>query len=167
MPAYLGRQLVLAIATGAYIGYLPVAPGTAGSIVGVLVGALLALLPTCVQVGLLLGLFLLGVLSSTCASRWLAAEDPPVVVIDEIVGMSCGLFALPFEAGFVIAAFVLFRVLDILKPPPIRALERWPGGWGIMCDDLLAGSLTNIVLQGLRMLWTQNSPLKSMFAGPS
>ncbi|MGH8057240.1 MAG: phosphatidylglycerophosphatase A, partial [Candidatus Entotheonellia bacterium] len=69
--------------------------------------------------------------------------------------------------GVVLAAFLLFRVFDILKPSPIRALERLPGGWGIMCDDLAAGLLTNIVLQGLRMLWSENSLLKSMFAGPS
>lgn len=153
MPPYLGRQLVQAIATGFYVGYLPVAPGTAGSIVGVLVSALFSRSPICAQVGLLLSLFMLGVVSSTLVSQWLGADDPPVVVIDEIVGMSCALFALPFEVGVVLAAFLLFRVFDILKPSPIRALERLPGGWGIMCDDLAAGLLTNALLQAFHLAW--------------
>lgn len=151
MPTRLGQHVAVFIATGGYVGYLPGAPGTAGSVLGLLLSGLLSRWPLNAQVGLLVGLFTLGVASASVAEQWLGAKDHRAIVIDEIVGMSLALLALPFQAGFVIVGFVVFRALDILKP--MAALERLPGGWGVMCDDVAAGILTNIMLQGVRFVW--------------
>ena len=166
MPPPVRRQLLLAVATGGYIGYLPGAPGTAGSIQGLLLGWTFSRWGLPVQLGMLFGVFMLGVASAQAAERWLGATDHRAIVIDEIVGMAVALLGLPLQAGTAIAAFALFRALDILKPRPINALERLPGGWGVMCDDLVAGTLTNMFLQGVRIVCSGEGPLIAASAAP-
>ena len=85
--------------------------------------------------------------TSAAAERRLGTKDPRVIVIDEIVGMVLALLGIPYQMGYVVAAFCLFRALDIFKP--IGALERLPGGWGVMCDDVAAALLTNLILRGV------------------
>ncbi len=75
-------------------------------------------------------------------------SDPSEVVIDELAGQWFALIALPHTIGYGIAAFVLFRIFDIFKPPPIKQLERLPGGWGVMLDDVAAGVMTCTILNG-------------------
>jgi phosphatidylglycerophosphatase A len=116
--------------------------------------------------GTLFAVFMLGVASAQRAEQCLGATDHPAIVIDEIVGMSVALLGLPLGAGTAIAGFALFRALDILKPWPVKAFERLPGGWGVMGDDLVAGSLTNVFLQGVRIVWSEDSPLIAAFAAP-
>ncbi|WP_293300278.1 phosphatidylglycerophosphatase A [Pedobacter sp. UBA4863] len=74
-------------------------------------------------------------------------KDHNRVVIDEVAGMCITLLFVPVEIKYIIAGLVLFRFFDILKPLGIRRLEKWPGGWGVMADDVLAGIYANIVLQ--------------------
>ncbi len=74
-------------------------------------------------------------------------KDSNKVVIDEVAGMCTGLLFVPAQVKYIIAAFILFRFFDIVKPLFIRRLEKLPGGWGVMADDLLAGIYTNIILQ--------------------
>jgi phosphatidylglycerophosphatase A len=150
------RLVARIIATVGFVGYVPVAPGTAGSLVGWLVGLLLvaaasgivAANPQALWAGMVAGLavsFGLGVGSSQRLERDLGEHDPPAVVIDECVGMAAVVFACPFLVELplmAIVAFVLFRLLDILKPPPLKWLARKPGGWGIMLDDLGASTYT-------------------------
>jgi phosphatidylglycerophosphatase A len=82
------------------------------------------------------------------AERQLEAKDPGCIVIDEIVGMCVALLAIPLTLQTGLAGFVLFRVFDIVKPPPVRWLERrLSGGWGIVMDDVAAGIMANIVLR--------------------
>jgi phosphatidylglycerophosphatase A len=150
MAISLGSRLSLFIATGGYLGYLPRAPGTAGSLLGLGVGWWCSTFSSNAQIGFLLGLFLLGVATAGSAERWFGVKDHGCIIIDEIVGMAAALVLVPFQAAYVIAAFLLFRFLDITKP--IASLERLPGGWGIMCDDAFAGILTNIILQGIHLL---------------
>jgi len=76
-------------------------------------------------------------------------KDPSRVVIDEVAGMCISLLFLPALVKYLLCAFILFRFFDILKPLFIRKLESWPGGWGIMMDDVLAGFYTNILLQAV------------------
>jgi phosphatidylglycerophosphatase A len=150
MPTTLRQHAAVFIATGGYVGYLREAPGTAGSILGIMLSWILSRWSLYVQIGLLPSMFILGVMTASSAERRFGTKDHRAIVIDEIVGMALALFALPFRIGYVSAAFSLFRVLDILKPLP--ALEHLPGGWGIMCDDLIAAIITNVVLQGVRLL---------------
>jgi phosphatidylglycerophosphatase A len=143
---------VLAFGFGA--GVAPVAPGTAGSLVGLLFYWPLAGLPLpayAVVVGLLA---LVGVALCGRTSRELGVEDHPGIVWDEIVGMLIGVAGLPPEWPWLLAAFVLFRALDILKPWPISWLDRrLTGGLGIMLDDVAAGVATLAVLQLARLAW--------------
>lgn len=143
----LARHLSLFFATGGYLGFLPGAPGTAGSIVGLALFWMLAKWSFPLQAAAVTGLFLLGVVTSGIAEHRLGTKDPRAVVVDEIVGMVVALLTLPHRAGYVVAAFCLFRFFDICKP--LSALERLPGGWGIMCDDLAAALITNLLLQAV------------------
>jgi phosphatidylglycerophosphatase A len=143
----LARHASLFLATGGYLGFLPGAPGTAGSIAGLGVVWILSTWSLALQAAVVTGLFVLGVVTSGNAEHWLGAKDHRAIIIDEIVGMVLALLALPHRVGYVVAAFCLFRVLDVVKP--IASLERLPGGWGIMCDDLAAALMTNLLLQGV------------------
>ena len=91
---------------------------------------------------------LIGIPASTIVSRESGVEDPGHVVIDEIAGQAIALaFAPVFGWTYALAAFILFRAFDIIKPPPVRQLERLREGWGIMMDDVAAGLLALILLQ--------------------
>jgi len=136
------------VATAGGVGAVPWAPGTAGSLVGVAVGwtAGRVLAPGWYLAGTG-ALFALGVAVATQVERTSRRKDPSIVVIDEVVGMLVGLFALPLRAGDVLAAFLCFRIFDIAKPFPLRRLEAQPGGWGIMLDDLVAGLYANVLVR--------------------
>ncbi len=126
------------IATGFGSGYSPLAPGTAGSILALLIayfaGGRWPILLILIAV-----FFLLGVVSSTFVEKDSQKEDPAIVVVDEMVGMWISLFFMPFSLKIYVIAFVLFRVFDILKPFPIDHSQKFSGGWGIMIDDVIAG----------------------------
>ncbi len=136
------------IATGAYSGYLPKAPGTWGSAVGVLLWLVLgrmALLPFLAVVGML---FIVGIFSAGAAEKIVDRGDPGLVVIDEIVGQLIALTAVPAHPVTILAGFALFRFFDILKPFPVGWLDRHiHGGLGIMLDDVVAGLYALLVLQ--------------------
>ncbi len=141
------------IATGAWSGYLPKAPGTWGSLVGVLLWLGLRNLapgPYAAVVGVL---FILGTAAAGAAEKIVDYGDPSLVVIDEIVGQLIVLAMVPLRPLPVLAAFILFRVFDILKPFPIGWIDQHlHGGLGIMLDDVVAAAYALIVLQvGLRI----------------
>jgi phosphatidylglycerophosphatase A len=153
------QRLLLLLATGLGVGHAGVAPGTFGSLLGLPVAwALLAAgLHPAVYAAAAAGIFLLGVQASTAAARHFERHDPPACVIDEIAafpvvfaGAAAGLF--PFSVLSASLGFVLFRVFDIWKPPPVRQLERLPGGWGVMADDLMAGVYAGVCLAGVMVL---------------
>jgi phosphatidylglycerophosphatase A len=98
--------------------------------------------------------FFAGVAASTDLARRLGAHDPGMVVVDEIAGMWASLMLLPWSAGTAVAGFLLFRVMDVVKPYPARSLESLPRGWGIMADDLMAGLYANLTLRILHTAWT-------------
>ena len=141
------------LATGLGSGHSPVAPGTAGSAVGLLLFWPLASLPVALQVAACVVLFFAGALASTRVSRGLGEKDPGLVVVDEIVGMWVTLIGLPFLPVTAAAGFVLFRAMDVVKPWPARDLERWPGGWGIMADDVAAGIYAHLLLRVVLLVW--------------
>lgn len=136
------------LATGCYIGNLPIAPGTFGSVLGLFLCYFLS------KIGLLLALFL--TIAFILCAMWIAHEaekvlqtkDPGCIVIDEIAGMILTLIGLPFNMMTIILGFAMFRGLDIWKPYPIRFLEKkLPGGVGVVMDDVAAGILSNLILR--------------------
>ena len=204
--------VAFAIATACGVGYLPKAPGTFGSLVGVLTAMATALfflrphslrdllstqrlaestlmdhnflvpgsdihnaaliLPVVCAILLVLFLSLIGVWAASKVSTFSGVKDPQYVVIDEVAGQHITLIlplipvALPHFAArmdfsnyaiysalsmlnwrYLLAGFVLFRLFDIWKPYPIRRMEEWPHGWGVMADDWLAGVYAAIVLK--------------------
>ena len=137
------------IATAFGVGYVPLAPGTAGSILCLLIVYFWSPLPLFGYILLLLVLFFLGVYSGSQLEKDLG-HDPSIVVIDEVVGMGIGLLLLPQNYIWFFIAFLLFRLFDISKPPPINLSQKLPGGWGIMMDDVIAGLYTLVLVQMIR-----------------
>ncbi|MBI5185137.1 MAG: phosphatidylglycerophosphatase A [Nitrospinae bacterium] len=142
------------IATGAYSGYSPIAPGTAGSIVGLLLCFVLDYLPVYAYLSAALAVIAAGVLVSGMAETIFKRKDPKEVVIDEIAGMLITLFLVPPGLVSALCGFTLFRLFDIAKPG-LRWAEKIPGGWGIMLDDILAGAMANILLRVIMALFHQ------------
>lgn len=136
----------LAIATTGGVGYAPIAPGTFGSAAGLAIWWFLPkTLP--VQLVAIVVLFALGSWSGTVAEEHFHKQDPGHVVLDEVMGMFITLLLNPVGWKGAVAGFFLFRLFDIIKPPPARALERLPGGAGIMADDAMAAVYANLVLR--------------------
>lgn len=136
------------IATGACSGYLPKAPGTWGSVVGVMLWLGLRNLAIGPYAGVVAALFVLGTIAAGAAEKIVDRGDPGLVVIDEIVGQLIALALAPAHPGAVVAGFALFRFFDILKPFPVGWLDQHiHGGMGIMLDDVVAGLYAFIILQ--------------------
>ena len=123
-----------------YVGFVPVIPGTFGSLAAfALYFPLLYLNRWPVYVGVVVAVSAIGVWAAGRAEKDSGITDPSFAVIDEVAGQLITLFLVPFSWINVAAGFVLFRILDIIKPFPARNAERLHGGWGIMMDDILAG----------------------------
>jgi len=121
-------------------------PGTVGSIAAFLVYPVIP-----VPILAIIGIIALGVWTSHRYALQEGKKDPKEVIIDEVAGTWIAMFGLP--SGFSLPALFLFRILDILKPFPVNASEKLPGGWGIMADDIVAGLLANIILTVIRWLY--------------
>ena len=149
------------VASGFGIGFAPVAPGTAGSLVGVALGAMTLwrapwMLPSIAWAAVACGM--VAVRGATGLPWRKAAkasgDDPGWVVIDEIAGQLCALLLLPGpSAAGLLLAFALFRVLDIAKPGPIGWLDRQGGALGIMADDVLAGLVAGALVGAAHWGW--------------
>jgi phosphatidylglycerophosphatase A len=142
------RTPVHLLAFGFGAGLLPWAPGTFGTLVGIPVYAFIGNLAPIWYGLIVLVLFILGVRLCEIAARELGMADHPAIVWDEIVGFQVTMFMAPPGWGYLLLGFGLFRLFDIVKPYPIKRLEKLPGGWGIMSDDVLAGIYAMLVLQG-------------------
>ena len=129
------------VATVGGVGRVPLAPGTAGSLVGVALCFPLLHLgwPLHLAAAVLLGA--IAVVVAGRATKELGCADAPAVVIDEVVGMCVAALALPLQVYDLGAVFLLFRLFDVVKPAPIPRLERWAGGFGVVADDVAAGLL--------------------------
>ena len=141
------------LATAAYCGYFPVAPGTVGSAAGLLVYLLVAWigLPI-VEVAAIALTFAVGAWAATHAERFFGGIDPGPVVIDEVLGMLVTLAFIPVGWSGALAGFFIFRVFDVIKPYPANRLEKFHGGFGIMADDAMAGVYANLALRLLMWL---------------
>jgi len=126
------------------IGYMRPGPGTWGSAITVLcwwglTHAIPANLQLWAALAIALFVILIGIPAATQVSRAVASKDPQFVVIDEVAGQLIALIAAPVTWKTLLAGFILFRGFDIVKPPPVRQLERLPEGTGIVLDDVAAG----------------------------
>jgi len=129
-------------------GLCPIAPGTVGTIAAVPFFVLLSLLPLYVYLPCVLGIGLVACWAAGEAERIFQEQDSQRIVIDEAVGFLVTMTALPPTWPYLIGGFCLFRCFDILKPPPIRLIERKvKGGYGVVLDDVLAGIFAHIALR--------------------
>lgn len=132
-------RLSLAVATVLGVGYVPFAPGTFGSLAGLAVfAAVKATGQPGVEIAAIAAVFFAGVWAATAAESHFGLIDPGPVVIDEVLGMLVTLALLPVSVFGALVGFVLFRIFDVLKPPPCNQLEALRGGWGVMSDDFMA-----------------------------
>jgi len=139
-------RAALAVATACGVGYVPLAPGTFGSLVGLVLWALLpGSVPT--QVVAIVALGVMGTWSASVAERHFARRDPSHVIVDEVLGMVMTLFLNPVRWPGALLGFLFFRVADVVKPFPADRLERLPAGLGVMADDAMAGVYANLVLR--------------------
>jgi len=147
------RRLGVFIATCAHVGYAPVAPGTFGSAVGLVVYYLVRRqASTAVELGAIALILIVGLWSATEAEHHFGGIDPGPVVIDEVIGMLITLALHPVNVVGAIVGFFIFRVLDVVKPWPARRLELLPGGFGVVLDDVMAGVYGNLLMWGLVLL---------------
>lgn len=136
------------LATGFYVGNIPFAPGTFGSLIGLPLCFLLAGIHLAAAIIAALLIIGLAIWIANAAAKTLKRKDPGCIVIDEIAGMVVTLIGLPFNLTTVVTGFILFRILDILKPFPIRILDkRVSGGLGIVADDVVAGIFANALMR--------------------
>jgi phosphatidylglycerophosphatase A len=149
------KNWITFLGTGFWVGYIPLAPGTMGTLVGVILYLVLSrILPHPLSYAIMIVAFTgLGVWVSKKCESYSKEKDNKVIVIDEIDGFLISMFALPFSFRFILLGFILFRVFDILKPFKIERIQKLPGGWGIMADDIAAGVLANIVLHISRSMF--------------
>lgn len=152
------RKLILFLASGFYSGYTPLAPGTAGSVVGVLlawgVTMPLARRSPLAALGLIVALLALGCWLADRAEKLLEQHDSSHIVIDEIVGMALTMYLCPAAGWMALGAgFALFRLFDVLKPEPAGLVDRrMRGGLAVMLDDVVAAIYANLVLHALALV---------------
>jgi len=150
------------ISTWLGVGYLRPGPGTYASATAVLLwlwnwnGSRPKLLTDGWFILLSIACTTVGVVTSSIVARQSGQRDPNFIVIDEVAGQWIALIAIPVRWQYALASFILFRGFDIFKPAPLRLLEKLPGGWGIMLDDVGAGLYALALMQ----LWIHLAPLR-------
>ena len=139
------NQIAKLICTFFYAGYFPFAPGTFASLITLAI--IWFLIPPFLYILLpiSIGLFCLSVWSAGLGEEAFGKDGSPIV-IDEVTGMSISLLFVPKEIKWYLIAFFLFRLFDIVKPPPARAVESLKGGWGVTLDDVIAAIYANVSL---------------------
>jgi len=146
-------KAALFLATGCYVGKIPFAPGTFGSAVGLPIAYLVSLTPLPFSLLFIIAFIGFAVLISNRAEIVMAKKDPGDIVIDEIVGIVITFINFAVNVWILIAGFILFRIIDIMKPYPIRWIDRQvSGGCGVVLDDVIAGIYANLILR-LITLW--------------
>ena len=150
------QRAAVRIATVGPCGHVPAAPGTVGSVAGLMLfWAVRASGSPAVEWAVLLAVTAIGVVAASRAESAYRRRDPGLIVIDEVAGMLLTLAAVPVGFWGAMVGFFAFRLFDVVKPFPARRAERLPGGWGVMADDLVAGLYAQALLRLL--LWLSGS----------
>ncbi|MCX7769815.1 MAG: phosphatidylglycerophosphatase A [Proteobacteria bacterium] len=140
------NRFYLLWATGFFTGFIPKAPGTIGSLVGILLFLLINFLEIKIQILIFLLYFLISLKSVAYTIRYFNKNDPSEVNCDEIIGIWIALLFFQPKTLIIILAFIFFRTFDILKPFPVRNFENFHGPFGVIADDIVAGLLTKGVV---------------------
>ncbi|MFC1569223.1 phosphatidylglycerophosphatase A [bacterium] len=143
------RRIIYLFATGLYTGYSPIAPGTAGSALGLVFYFLIPGFRGWNLLSASVLFFFVGVWSGTYVEKIEKKKDASIIVIDEVVGMWISLLFLPMHMNWIwwVGAFFIFRIYDIIKPFPAGRSQHLRSGWGVMVDDVFAGIYTNLTLR--------------------
>ena len=142
------KSVAVFVASFGYVGFFPFAPGTAGSLAGLALFAFIRWIGVpAIELGAIVAVFAIGIWAASGTEVALGRKDPGVVVIDEVLGMLITLALLPASIPGVALGFLLFRVLDVVKPYPAAQLEHLHGGLGIMADDAVAGLYSHLLLR--------------------
>jgi phosphatidylglycerophosphatase A len=142
----LNKKLITFLASGFGSGLSPVAPGTAGTLVGVLICLFCLPMPWVLRLLFVVVLLALSIYVAGQAEKIYEKKDDQRIVIDEIIGLQVTMLPVAINILNLCVAFVLFRIFDIWKPFPLRNLQKLPGGWGVVMDDVAAGIYAGIVL---------------------
>ena len=135
-------------ATGLGVGNIPRMPGTYGSLLGAAIFLFVPVYRIEIKIAAILAVVVLGAYAASKIETTTGVHDNNIIVIDEIAGMWMTLLFVPMQLWWIISAIVLFRILDIAKPYPIKKIERLKRGYGVMLDDIAAGIYSGIVLWG-------------------
>lgn len=142
------NQVALLVASFGYVGFFPLAPGTAGSLAALVLFAFVRWVgPPAFELGMIAVVLVAGVWAASGAERALGQKDPGPIVIDEVLGMLITLAVIPVSLTGVLVGFLLFRLFDVVKPFPVNRMEHLPGGYGVMLDDAVAGLYAHLVLR--------------------
>lgn len=145
------KRVIILLATGCYVGYSPLIPGTAGTLAAIPLYLILSHLSSLYYIAIVLGSIYIAIWASDGAEVLLQSRDCRHIVIDEMVGFMVAMVMVPPTFRNILLGFFLFRALDIIKPIPIRALEdRVRGGYGVVLDDIVAGVYANLIIHVLR-----------------
>ena len=148
------NHVAVFIATFGYVGYFPIAPGTAGSLAALPLYAAVRWMGTpAAELAAIVAVFAIGVWAATGTERALARKDPGPVVVDEVLGMLITLAFMPLSWWGIAVGFLLFRIFDVIKPFPAGRLEHLPSGLGIMADDAMAGVYAHLVMRLAIAMW--------------
>ena len=145
----MNEKLITFLATGFGSGLAPFAPGTMGTLVGVVICLLCLPLPWPMRLLIVIALSALSICVAGRAEKIYQKKDDQRIVIDEIIGFQITMLPVAITILHLCVGFVLFRIFDILKPFPINNLQRLPGGWGVVIDDVAAGIYAGIILFAL------------------
>jgi len=140
------KKLITFLATGFGSGLSPIAPGTAGTLVGVLICLPFIPLPWIARLFFVLVLLALSIYVSEQAEKIYQKKDDQRIVIDEIIGLQITMLPVAINVLSLCAGFALFRIFDIWKPFPVRNLQGFPGGWGVVVDDVAAGIYAGAIM---------------------
>ena len=147
-------KLIIFLATGFYSGKVPVAPGTFGTAAGLILCFVFSKMSIAVMMPCLIGFILVSIPIAGKAETLLRRQDPGEIVIDEIAGILITMAGLPFDLVSAVIGFFLFRFLDVLKPFPIRLIDKkMKGGTGIVMDDVAAGIMAHLLLRLILAFW--------------
>jgi len=147
------NKLIIFLATAAYVGLLPKAPGTFGTLWGILLAYLEGGRGFAFHGAFIIAITAVSIYISGQAELIIGKKDPGEVVCDEVAGVLVAFFLLPFTAFNAILVFILFRIFDILKPYPVSFLDRTiKGGTGIVLDDIAAGIYANIAVHVILLI---------------